>query len=76
MAATITDVSIRFANGMWDLSILGGSAEAVLTLSDGSTEKFQWFHDELTFTADEFMGKTMEQVRQMHYEKDVRYLRS
>jgi len=54
----------------------GGSACAELTFDDDSTEKFGWYHDELTFTAEDFLGKTMKEIKRMHYERDLAYLRN
>lgn len=70
---------IKISTDPFDLSFLqygGGSAVAFLDMDDGSLETFNWYHDELSFNASEFIGKTMAEIRGMHREKDMRYLRS
>lgn len=37
---------------------------------------FQYYSDELTFSKDEIVGKSVEQARSLFHEKDVAYLRS
>lgn len=73
---TVVKAELEFAQGMFDLRFLDGSARALLTMSDGKTNTFQWFHDELTYREKDFVGKTMDQIRDMHRKRDLRYLRS
>jgi hypothetical protein len=74
----VLEAKLRFAQGMWDFSLseYGGSAVADLTMSDGTTQHFGWFHDEISYGDSEFVGKTMDEIRVMHYQRDVAYLRS
>lgn len=54
-----------------------GRAKVIATLEDGSEEiAFSYFADELSFTPEQFVGKTLEEARRMHHEADVAYLRS
>jgi hypothetical protein len=74
----ITHAAIRYARDRWDMnSILGGgSASAVLTWSDGHTTTFAWYHDEITFRHEEFIGKTQPELDALFMKKDMEYLRS
>ena len=46
-------------------------------LEDGSTvDAFKFYRDELSFTPKQFIGKTLEECRQIHYKKDLAYLKS
>lgn len=73
---TVTEVAIEFARGLLDMRFFNGSARATLTMSDGTTQTFDWFHDEVSYVAADFVGKTRDEIRKMHYERDMRYLRS
>lgn len=50
----------------------------VMVQVDGATEVelFDYYPDELSFTAAEFIGLTLEQGHRLKYNKDVAYLRS
>lgn len=72
----ITHVTIEYAQGIMDLRYLNGSARALLTLSDNKTYAFEWFHDEIAYTEQDFLNKTMHEVHVMHRERDIAYLRS
>lgn len=72
----VTEVILEYAQGIMDLRFLNGSARALLKLSDNRTHAFEWFHDEITYVEKDFIGKTMEQIRDMHRERDMKYLRS
>lgn len=74
--ATVTAAELEFAQNMFDMRFLDGSARAILTKSDGKTNSFQWFHDEITYVTKDFVGKTMDQIRDMHRKRDLRYLSS
>lgn len=78
MNPTVEKVTIQESGDLFDLRLIqyGGSAVAFLTLSDGSEQTFSWFHDELAYTISDFTGKTMKEIRAMHYERDMEYLRS
>ena len=49
-----------------------------VTFDDGSTEPelLRFYEDEISFTDRDLIGRTAEEVRRIHYEKDLRYLRS
>lgn len=53
-------------------------AEVHATMEDGSTNVpvFKFFDDELSFTPDEFVGKTIAEAREMKRRKDIEYLQS
>lgn len=54
-----------------------GRDKVIATLEDGSEElAFSYFADELSFTPEQFVGKTLEEARQIHHRADVAYLRS
>lgn len=73
----VTEVSIEYAQGIFDLRFLDGSARATLTMSDGkSVQTFDWYHDEITYVEADFIGKTMMEIRDMHRERDLNYLQS
>jgi hypothetical protein len=74
--ATVTTAELEFAQGLFDMRFLDGSARAILSMSDGKTNTFQWFHDEITYVSKDFVGKTMDEIREMHKERDLRYLSS
>lgn len=47
------------------------------TLSDGTEESlFSYFSDELQFTPEEVVGKTLDEALEVFTKKDVAYLRS
>ena len=78
--ATVVSATIETAKGIDDIDFLlrgnGGSALATLELSDATTETFGWFHDEISYSEQDFVGKTMAEIREMHFERDMQYLRS
>lgn len=79
MPARVLTAEISYAKGLFDIEFTvnaNGSALATLKLDDGSTETFSWYHDELSYRIEDFVGKTMDEIRAMHYERDVAYLRS
>jgi hypothetical protein len=71
---TVKEAELEFSQGLMDMRFLEGSARVILTMSDGKTTTFQWFHDEIVYVKKDFVGKTMEQIRAMHKERDLRYL--
>lgn len=74
----VTEASLEFAEGVMDMlsgRFYNGSARATLTLSDNKTHVFHWYHDEITYGVRDFMGKTMEEIREMHRLRDIKYLR-
>jgi hypothetical protein len=72
--ATVTTAELEFAQNMFDMRFFEGSARAILTMSDGKTQTFQWFHDEISYVAGDFVGKTMDGIRDMHRKRDLHYL--
>lgn len=47
------------------------------TYTDGSQEDlFRYYHDEISFHPDEFIGLTREQALRLYTEKDIAYLKS
>lgn len=78
--ATVKKATLEFAAGLFDMDFIlrgnGGSACATIEMSDGTTETFSWFHDEISYGEQDFVGKTMAEIRQMHFERDMAYLRS
>lgn len=78
MDPIVVAVVIQQAKGLWDFSLMeyGGSAVAHLTMSDESIEHFGWFHDEISYYPTDFTGKTLAEIREMHRERDMRYLQS
>lgn len=79
-APTVVSVSIEFAADLFDVEFMlrasGGSALATFEMSDGSTETFSWYHEEISFTSGAFAGKTIAEIRQLHYDRDLAYLRA
>lgn len=56
---------------------LPGPNEIVGTFEDGFTAiLFSYYPDELTFTADEFVGLTVHEARALHSQRDIAWLRS
>lgn len=46
-----------------------------VTLDNGETkELFSYYPDEISFTADEFIGLTVDQARSLKFKKDKQYL--
>lgn len=43
---------------------------------DAWTEVFEFYPDEISFTASEFVGLTLDEARHLKYTKDLAYLRS
>jgi hypothetical protein len=51
----------------------------VMVVLEGETEErevFEYYPDELTFTAHEFIGLTLDEAKKLKFEKDKRYLQS
>ena len=60
-----------------DIRVEQGRAKLHVTLEDGSEQDaITWFPDELTFTAADAIGRTVEELRTLHFERDRAYLRS
>ena len=55
----------------------GDKAKVMATLDDGQEGViFTYYHDELTFTPEEFVGLTVDEAYELFHRKDVEYLRS
>lgn len=51
--------------------------KVMVTLEDGTEKQlFEYYPDELSFRAEEFIGLTEEQGRQLKFVKDKQYLQS
>jgi hypothetical protein len=60
-----------------DIRIQDGRASMRVTLEDGSKQDaIAWFPDELTFTPEDAIGRTVEELQALHFERDRAYLRS
>ncbi len=54
-----------------------GSRRAVVRWSDGSeSEAFRWYSDEVKFSEGDFLGKSREQLRSLHFRRDRDWLQS
>ena len=52
-----------------------GDMDAVATFEDKSSGRlFDFFSDEISFTADELIGKTKEEANRLFIDKDQKYL--
>ncbi len=77
-ASTGSDVplidSVAFVPASWDVP---GPVDVVATLDDGTTETlFRYFPDELHFSADELVGRSVEEARALRHKRDVDWLTS
>jgi len=55
----------------------GMKAKVHATFNDGTTKKvLSFYDDELSFTAEEFIGLTEEETHNLFHKKDVAYLQS
>ena len=69
--AEITKMPRPMPEGMFD-----PMPKVNVTLEDGSTETlFEYYPDEISFTADEFIGLTVAEGRRLKTKKDTQYLR-
>jgi hypothetical protein len=51
--------------------------EVRATFDDGTVQTlFRFYPDELTFKPDEFIGRTADEAKRLHFEKDRAFLRS
>lgn len=54
-----------------------GSRRAVVRWSDGSeSEALRWYSDEVRFSEGDFLGKSREQLRSLHFRRDRDWLQS
>jgi len=69
----VSAVVTRMTGTMFDFK----KPEVIVTFEDGTTKKlFDFYPDEISFRAEEFVGKTEEEGRALFHRKDVAYLRS
>lgn len=66
--ARITDMPKSFADPMPRVMVCGEDGEEHFL--------FEYYPDEISFTANEFIGLTVAKARHLKYEKDKRYLQS
>jgi hypothetical protein len=53
------------------------SRRAVVRWSDGSeSEALRWYSDEVQFSEGDFLGKSREQIRSLHFRRDRDWLQS
>lgn len=72
IAARITPMPRPMPVGMFD-----PMPEVHVTFDDGTqTQLFTYYPDELSFTAEEFLGLTEQEARDLRRRKDIDYLRS
>ena len=58
-------------------SLFDPMPEVHATFEDGTEKKlFSYYPDEISFTAEEFVGLTEEEARGLHFKKDKAYLQS
>lgn len=54
-----------------------GGTHVEVTFEDGSTmDLFSYYPDEVSYRAEEFIGLAEDEARKLHYDRDMRYLRS
>jgi hypothetical protein len=54
-----------------------GSRRAIVRWSDGSEgEALRWYADEVLLCEGDLIGKTLEQIRSLHYRRDRDWLQS
>lgn len=71
-SATITAMPRPMPLGMFD-----PMPAVIATFEDGSTERlFEFYPDEISFTAAEFTGKTRSEALALQQKKDKAYLQS
>ena len=70
-SATITDAQIRYPRGYGQAKV-----EVKVGDSDAFEVLFSYYHDELSFHPNEFVGKTVSDARNLFTRKDLVYLRS
>ena len=71
-SATITTLPRPMPEGMFD-----PMPKVVATFEDGMTKDlFEFYPDEITFTASEFIGLTEAEALALKQQKDAAYLRS
>lgn len=67
----VISARFEFPKTVWD-----GRAKAVLVMDDGTEDSLSYYHDEISFSERELVGKTMDECRRLWHEKDIAYLRS
>jgi hypothetical protein len=61
-----------------EIVVTCGHAGMNVTLADGTEAAgvIRWYVDELTFTTADAIGRTLAELRELHIERDLAYLRS
>jgi hypothetical protein len=57
-------------------NLFGPMPEVFVTVGGVEQKLFSFYPDEITFVASEFVGLTIDEVRELRHKKDVAYLRS
>lgn len=66
--------SVVFGPDVWDVP---GPVRVVATFSDGTTRAiFHYFPDEISFSAAELIGLTLDEARNLRHRRDTDFLRS
>jgi hypothetical protein len=60
------------------LGQFGDMAKIHVKFENSDTEEllFSYFHDEITFSSSELVGRTVDEAEQLRHKKDVAYLQS
>jgi hypothetical protein len=59
------------------IHVLDGRATMRVTLEDGTEhDAISWYVDELTITLQDAIGRTVDDLRQLHFKRDRAYLQS
>lgn len=66
--------AVTFVPAAWDVP---SPVDVVATLTDGNTVTlFRYFPDELSFTASDFVGRSIDEARALRHRRDVDWLQS
>ena len=72
-AMTVID-SVRFVPVVWDVP---GPVDVLATMTDGTiVTLFRYFPDELHFSSADFVGRTIDEARALHHQRDVKWIQS
>lgn len=76
MPPKCTSVVIEYAEGLFDLRFINGSAKATCVFEGDAQQVFYWFHDEITMESSDFIGRTEEEIREVFMRRDLEWLQS
>ncbi len=69
----ITGARITYPNGFTDMT----PATVFVNVDKGAEQTlFTFYHDEINFRSDEFIGLTLEEAKDLKRQKDTAYIRS